>query len=92
MKAAAASDDVGLLLKCNSSFGGISEKLSFAEGQMEKRTDKKNLKAIISATLLTLELVMREYSFKKKRGGQEELKGGKCSQEENNAVELELAP
>lgn len=59
---------------------------------MENRTDKKNLKAIISATLLTLELVMREYSFKKKRGGQVELKGGKCSQEENNAVELELAP
>lgn len=33
---------------------------------------------------------MTDYRFKKKRGGQVELKRGKCSQKENKDVELEL--
>lgn len=57
---------------------------------MGNRTDtctyRKLSKSIISATLL-----MKEYNFIKKRGGQVELRGGKCSQEKNKDVALELA-
>lgn len=62
MKAAAASDNVALLLKCNSNFGGI-QKTKYTEGPTVNRTeiyiyiymyaDVYKYQTIISATLLT---------------------------------------